>query len=71
MVFQSFALWPHMTVAENVGFGLRERRVPRAEIATRVEEALASTRMARLRRRPRSTSCRAASSSASRWRARW
>ena len=29
MVFQSFALWPHMTVAENVGFGLRERRVPR------------------------------------------
>src|SRR5580765_7834943 len=46
MVFQSFALWPHMTVAENVAFGLRERRVPRAEIATRVEEALASTRMA-------------------------
>ena len=46
MVFQSFALWPHMTVAENVGFGLRERRLPRAEIATRVEEALASTRMA-------------------------
>src|SRR3954470_4141898 len=46
MVFQSFALWPHMTVAENVGFGLRERRVPRAEIATRVDEALASTRMA-------------------------
>jgi iron(III) transport system ATP-binding protein len=46
MVFQSFALWPHMTVAENVGFGLRERRVPKAEIATRVEEALASTRMA-------------------------
>jgi ABC-type Fe3+/spermidine/putrescine transport system ATPase subunit len=46
MVFQSFALWPHMTVAENVGFGLRERRLPRAEIATRVDEALASTRMA-------------------------
>ena len=46
MVFQSFALWPHMTVAENVAFGLRERRLPQAEIATRVEEALASTRMA-------------------------
>jgi iron(III) transport system ATP-binding protein len=45
MVFQSFALWPHMTVAENVGFGLRERRVPAAEIATRVAEALESTRM--------------------------
>ena len=46
MVFQSFALWPHMTVAQNVGFGLQERRVPRAEIAARVAEALASTRMA-------------------------
>ena len=46
MVFQSFALWPHMTVAENVAFGLRERRVPQPEIAKRVEAALASTRMA-------------------------
>jgi iron(III) transport system ATP-binding protein len=45
MVFQSFALWPHMTVAENVAFGLRERRTPRAEIGPRVEEALASTHM--------------------------
>jgi iron(III) transport system ATP-binding protein len=45
MVFQSFALWPHMTVAENVSFGLRERRVPRHEIAARVEQALASTRL--------------------------
>ena len=46
MVFQSFALWPHMTVAENVAFGLRELRVPKPEIAERVEAALASTRMA-------------------------
>jgi iron(III) transport system ATP-binding protein len=46
MVFQSFALWPHMTVAENVGFGLREQRVPKPEIATRVEAALASTQIA-------------------------
>jgi iron(III) transport system ATP-binding protein len=45
LVFQSFALWPHLTVAENVAFGLRERRVARAEIATRVEAALESTRM--------------------------
>ena len=52
MVFQSFALWPHMTVAQNVGFGLQERRVPRAEIATRVAEALASTRMAGYGARP-------------------
>ncbi|HWJ56880.1 MAG TPA: ABC transporter ATP-binding protein [Vicinamibacterales bacterium] len=52
MVFQSFALWPHMTVAENVGFGLRERRVPAAEIAKRVETALESTRMGGYGKRP-------------------
>lgn len=40
MVFQNYALWPHMTVFENVAFGLVERRVPRGEIAGRVEEAL-------------------------------
>jgi iron(III) transport system ATP-binding protein len=52
MVFQSFALWPHMTVAENVGFGLRERRLPAAEIASRVEAALESTRMGGYGKRP-------------------
>ncbi|RME68635.1 MAG: ABC transporter ATP-binding protein [Verrucomicrobia bacterium] len=45
MMFQSYALWPHMTVAENVGFGLEERKVPRAEIRRRVAEALESVRM--------------------------
>jgi iron(III) transport system ATP-binding protein len=40
MVFQSYALWPHMTVAKNVAFGLERRRLPRAEIAARVESAL-------------------------------
>ena len=40
MVFQSYALWPHMTVRSNVAFGLEERRLPRAEIARRVEAAL-------------------------------
>ena len=45
MMFQSYALWPHMTVAENVAFGLEERKVPRAEIAKRVGEALESVRM--------------------------
>src|SRR5471030_1261573 len=44
MMFQSYALWPHMTVAENVAFGLEERRVPAAEIKQRVAEALASVR---------------------------
>ena len=40
MVFQSYALWPHMTVAKNVAFGLEERRLPRAEIGRRVAQAL-------------------------------
>ena len=45
MMFQSYALWPHMTVAENVAFGLEERKVAAPEIAKRVEEALASVKM--------------------------
>ena len=40
MVFQSYALWPHMTVRKNVAFGLQERRVPRNEIKKRVEKTL-------------------------------
>jgi iron(III) transport system ATP-binding protein len=40
MVFQSYALWPHMTVRRNVAFGLEERKVPRAEINARVAKAL-------------------------------
>jgi len=45
MVFQSFALWPHLSVAENVAFGLRERRVEKRQIDERVREALELTRM--------------------------
>ncbi|MGB7838882.1 MAG: ABC transporter ATP-binding protein, partial [Terrimicrobiaceae bacterium] len=45
MMFQSYALWPHMTVARNVAFGLEERRLPSQEIAKRVKEALSSVRM--------------------------
>ncbi|MBM3620712.1 MAG: ABC transporter ATP-binding protein [Alphaproteobacteria bacterium] len=41
MVFQNYALWPHMTVAENVAFGLEMRKVGRAERDKRVAEALA------------------------------
>src|SRR4029453_12847226 len=46
MMFQSYALWPHMTVAKNVAFGLEQRKVPAAEIKARVETALASVTMA-------------------------
>jgi len=45
MMFQSYALWPHLTVAENVAFGLEERKLARPEISRRVEDALASVRM--------------------------
>ncbi len=45
MVFQNYALFPHMTVAQNVAFGLRMRRVPRAEIAARVARALELVRL--------------------------
>src|SRR5687768_8385134 len=45
MMFQSYALWPHMSVAENVAFGLEERKVPKPEIKRRVHEALESVRM--------------------------
>lgn len=38
LVFQSYALWPHMTVAQNIGYGLKLRGLPRAEIASRVAE---------------------------------
>ncbi len=40
MVFQSYALWPHLTVGQNIAFGLEERKVAKAEIKTRVEEVL-------------------------------
>jgi ABC-type Fe3+/spermidine/putrescine transport system ATPase subunit len=40
MMFQSYALWPHLNVAQNVAFGLEERKRPRPEIEQRVEQAL-------------------------------
>jgi iron(III) transport system ATP-binding protein len=51
MVFQNYALWPHLTVEKNVAFGLEERRLPRAEIASRVTEALRVVRLEELARR--------------------
>ncbi len=43
MVFQAFAVWPHLTVRDNVAFPLKIRRMPRNEIRERVTRALAST----------------------------
>jgi ABC-type Fe3+/spermidine/putrescine transport system ATPase subunit len=40
MVFQNYALWPHMSVFDNIAFGLKLRKVPKAEIARRVEGVL-------------------------------
>jgi iron(III) transport system ATP-binding protein len=40
MVFQSYALWPHLTVGQNIAFGLEERKVPKGEIEQRVQEVL-------------------------------
>jgi iron(III) transport system ATP-binding protein len=48
MCFQSYALWPHMTVRENVGFGLDVRKVPPAELTQRVDEVLAMVQMTAL-----------------------
>jgi len=40
MVFQNYALWPHMTIRQNVAFGLEERKLPKPEIKQRVADAL-------------------------------
>ena len=45
MVFQDYALFPHMTVADNVGFGLKLKHVGRAEIAERTDEMLSIVRL--------------------------
>lgn len=52
MVFQNYALFPHMTVLENVAFGLRTRRVPKSEISDRVTAALKLVGLSGLEQRP-------------------
>ena len=51
MIFQSYALWPHMTVAENIGYGLRVRNLPSDEVDARVEKICAVVRVDELRAR--------------------
>lgn len=51
MVFQNYALWPHMTVENNVAFGLKVRKIPRAERNKRVAEALDTVQMGQYAKR--------------------
>jgi iron(III) transport system ATP-binding protein len=51
MVFQSYAIWPHMSVFDNVAYGLRVRREPQGEIARKVGEALELVQMGGLAKR--------------------
>ena len=51
MMFQSYALWPHMNVFKNVAFGLEERKVEKSEIKRRVEEAIDMVKMGGLGQR--------------------
>jgi spermidine/putrescine ABC transporter ATP-binding subunit len=56
-VFQGYALFPHLTVSQNVAFGLRERRIPKAEAAERVTRTLELVRLAHLgHRKPKQLS---------------
>ncbi|MBO2519909.1 MULTISPECIES: ABC transporter ATP-binding protein [Limnochorda] len=52
MVFQTYAIWPHMTVFQNVAYPLEARGLPRDEIARRVAEALEFVQLAGFERRP-------------------
>ena len=71
MVFQSYALFPNMTVADNIGFGLKVRKRPNDQIRKRVDELLEIDPPAETAASATRTSCRAASSSASRSPGRW
>ena len=71
MVFQNYALFPHMTVAENVAYGLTVRRLPRDEIAQRVADVLKMTQLEGYGDRGDPRALGRASSSAWRSPARW
>src|SRR5262249_19344085 len=52
MVFQSYAVWPHMTVRQNVTYPLRQRKVPRSEAGRKVDEVLALVGLSEYAERP-------------------
>ena len=51
LVFQSYALWPHMTVYENIAFGLKIQKLPKAEVEKRVKDSLKMMRIAEYEKR--------------------
>ncbi|HYL72238.1 MAG TPA: ABC transporter ATP-binding protein, partial [Candidatus Dormibacteraeota bacterium] len=51
MMFQNYALFPHLTVRDNIAFGLRRAGMPRAEIAKRVEEMVALVKLEGMEKR--------------------
>jgi len=56
MVFQSYALYPHMSIYDNMAFGLKLRKVPKAEIDQRVKEAARILNLENLQKKPRELS---------------
>src|SRR6476620_7574837 len=56
MVFQSYALYPHMSVYDNLAFGLKLRKVPKAEIDERVKDAARILGLENLQKKPRELS---------------
>ena len=71
MVFQNYALFPHMTVAENLAFPLEVRKKSKAEIGERVQKALDMVELGAFGAAPPRRSSPAVSSSAWRWPGRW
>ena len=70
MMFQSYALFPHMTVAQNIAFGLQQDKIPKAEVEARVAEMLKLVQMSQYaKRKPHQLS--AASVSAWHWPVPW
>ena len=66
MVFQNYAIFPHLNVADNVAYGLKARKVPKEQITPRVDEALRMVQIDQLKA-PSPTSCPAGSSSVWPW----
>jgi spermidine/putrescine transport system ATP-binding protein len=70
MVFQSYAIFPHLDVGQNVGFGLRKKGLDKAEMTPRGRRGAGDGGAGGYEKRARRMRCRAGSASAWRWPAR-